>query len=108
MIKFLHLLCMLIFVVGFILSCIPRRERVLTYKQLQWQTGGLIGFLLLSVALGVVLVHEKGYFFTTPWIQAALIFSLFLLGIICGIYYCAPGQPSVPLHTAPRPLHNAF
>jgi F0F1-type ATP synthase assembly protein I len=87
MIKFLHLLCMLSFVGGFLLSCFPWRGARFTYRQLQWETGGLIVFLLLSVFLGVILVHQKGYFFTTPWIQAALIFSFIVLGLILAIFY---------------------
>ena len=87
MIKFLHLLCMLIFVAGFIFSFIPRSIKPTSHKQLQWETGGLIGFLILSVALGVILVHQKGYFFTTPWIQAALVSSFLVFALLLGIFY---------------------
>jgi hypothetical protein len=32
-------------------------------------------------------VHEKGYFFTTPWIQVALLGSLILFFLLAAIFY---------------------
>ena len=43
--------------------------------------------LLLSVILGAVLVSQRGYFFTTPWIEAALLWSFILFCLLSAIFY---------------------
>lgn len=87
MIKFLHMVCMLVFVALYLLSCFSKLPTTAGCQRLKLRTGGLLFSLLLSVVFGVLLVHQKGYYFSTPWIHAALIFSFILFFLILALFY---------------------
>ena len=83
MIKLIHVLAFMAFV------------SLLMYLMFNWRKVSSQSFarlvltlfvsLVLSVGLGMLLVPQKGYFFTTPWIMAAMMFSgvlVALLGVV--------------------------
>jgi hypothetical protein len=90
-IKFLHLLSMLAFVSLFMVASFLRQKKRMPVqvacRQLKTVTAALLVSLLVSVVLGAALVHQKGYFFSTPWIQAALLLSFVLFCLILAIFY---------------------
>jgi hypothetical protein len=86
-IKLLHMLSMLGFVSFFLISGLSSKGSSVTYQRLKISTGFLMLSLLLSVILGVTLVHQRGYFFTTPWIEAALLWSVILFCLLLAIFY---------------------
>lgn len=84
MIKLIHVLSFLVFMSGLLFLTIGwRRFSIHHLRRLaQW----LSVSLLLSVIFGATLVHQKGYFFTTPWIQAALLLCLILFLLLAMIF----------------------
>lgn len=95
MIKLLHLMSMMGFVALFLILSfvwqgslvLSDSSRLVAFKKQKAATVALLGLLVLSVAFGALLVHQKGYFFTTPWIRAALLMSFVLFCMLSAIAY---------------------
>lgn len=84
MIKLLHIIAFMVLVAGLIYSLFCWRK--LSVQSLQRLTRCLLAALSFSVGLGLLLVPQKGYFYSTPWIMAAMIFCGVLAVLIVLIY----------------------
>jgi uncharacterized membrane protein len=88
MLKFFHLLSLIMFSSSFICLSFLGHSSITPYSRLKIMHSASIFFLLLTIFFGVLLVHPKGYFFSTPWIEAALVFCFILLGLLIATFFC--------------------